>query len=75
MLTLLRRLFTEDEARSVARWSYPPPFDMYNLDPQGHRGLLARSAEGEGYYPALDQDRTVGGFAVFGAEARVHGQA
>ena len=44
-------------------------------DPQGHRELLARSAEGEGYYPALDQDRTVVGFAVFGAEARVRGQA
>lgn len=74
VVTLLRRAFSEEEAGSVASWSYPPPFDLYNLPPQGHQLLLARSADGEGYYPALGQDGTVVAFAVFGAEARVRGQ-
>jgi [ribosomal protein S18]-alanine N-acetyltransferase len=74
VVTLLRRAFSEEEAGSVTSWCYPPPFDLYNLPPHGHELLLARSADGEGYYPALGQDGTVVAFAVFGAEARVLGQ-
>ena len=74
VVTLLQRPFSEEEASSVASWSYPPPFDLYNLPPEEHQLLLARSADGEGYYPGLGQDGTVVAFAVFGAEARVRGQ-
>jgi [ribosomal protein S18]-alanine N-acetyltransferase len=72
--TLLRRPFTPEEARAVAAWAYPPPFDLYDGDP-GNPGLfLARDADGGGYYPAVDGDGSVVAFAVVGAEARVRGQ-
>ena len=74
MLSLLRRPFTPDEARDVAGWIYPPPFDLYDGDP-GNPGLfVARGPGGEGYYPAVDDDGRVVAFAVIGAEARVRGQ-
>jgi L-amino acid N-acyltransferase YncA len=74
VLTLLRRAFTADEARDVAAWAYPPPFDLYDGDP-GNPGLfIARGPGGEGYYPAVDEVGRVVAFAVVGSEARVRGQ-
>ena len=73
--TLLTRAFTEDEARGVASWSYPAPFDVYNVDPENWRLFLDRTREGEGYYPAVGDNGAVVAFCVFGAEARVRGQA
>ena len=55
MLILLTRPFTEDEARAVAGWSYPAPFDMYDVGPDNWRLFLQRTPDGEGYYPALDR--------------------
>jgi [ribosomal protein S18]-alanine N-acetyltransferase len=72
--TLLRRGFREDEARSVAGWSYPPPYSVYDPDPAAVRSFLERSPDGEGYYPAVDDAGAVVGFAVLGVEARVRGQ-
>lgn len=54
MLTLLTRSFSAAEARAVAQWSYPPPFDVYNVDPDDPQLFLRRSPDGEGYYPAVD---------------------
>jgi GNAT superfamily N-acetyltransferase len=74
VLALLRRPLTAEEARDVAGWSYPPPFDLYDSDP-GHADLfLARDADGAGYYPAVDHLGRLVAFAVVGAEARVRGQ-
>jgi ribosomal-protein-alanine N-acetyltransferase len=66
---------TEEEARDVARWAYPPPFDLYDSDPADPGLFLARDARGEGYYPAVDAAGRLVAFAVMGAEARVRGQA
>lgn len=74
MVTLLRRAFTEREARSVADWSYPPPYDIYDADPAHPELFLRRDDEDEGYYPAVDENGTIVAFAVFGTEARVWGQ-
>ena len=72
MLTLLRRPFTAEEAREVAAWAYPPPFDLYDSsDPQV---FLTRGTDGGGYYPAVDDEGRLVAFAVVGAEARVRGQ-
>jgi ribosomal-protein-alanine N-acetyltransferase len=72
VVTLLGRPFTSEEAREVAGWAYPPPFDLYDArDPDL---FVARSDDGAGYYPAVDDDGRVVAFAVVGVEARVRGQ-
>lgn len=72
--TLLRRSFSHDEACTVAAWAYPPPFDLYNVDPTNTSLFTHRDPDGSGYYPATDHDGTVVAFCVFGPEARVRGQ-
>ena len=63
---------TEAEARELATWAYPPPFDVYD---SGDAALfLRRDPDGGGYYPVLDDDGRLIAFAVVGAEARVRGQ-
>ena len=74
MATLLDRPFTVEEAHEATSWSYPPPFDDYNLDASAAALFLDRSREGHGYYPAVDTEGALVGFAVFGLEARVRGQ-
>lgn len=72
MVTVLRRPITVSEARALAGWAYPPPFDLYDgADPALY---LHRGDGGEGYYVAVDDADEVVGFAVLGAEARVRGQ-
>jgi len=71
-LTLLRRPLTAEEAREVASWAYPPPFDLY--DSPDPALFLSRGEDGAGYYPALDDDGRIVAFAVVGTEARVGGQ-
>ena len=72
MVRLLRRPLTEDEARDLAGWAYPAPFDVYD---SGDAGLFRqRTSDGEGYYPAVDDAGRLVAFAVVGAEARVRGQ-
>ncbi len=69
---LLRRPFTADEARELASWAYPPPFDLYDSpDPEL---FLGRAEDGAGYYPAVDDEGRLVAFAVVGVEARVRGQ-
>ncbi len=74
MVTLLRRPFSEDEARLVAGWAYPSPFDLYDSDRDNAEPFLARGADGDGYYPAVDEHGCLVAFAVVGVEARVRGQ-
>jgi [ribosomal protein S18]-alanine N-acetyltransferase len=72
VVRLLRRPFTETEAARVAGWRHPPPFDVYG---SADAGLFQRRGpDGEGYYPAVDDDGRLVAFAVIGAEARVLGQ-
>lgn len=72
--TLLTRPFTHDEAHSVAAWAYPPPFDLYDVDPTNTSLFTNRDPDGSGYYPAAEDDGMVVAFCVFGPEARVRGQ-
>ena len=74
MVLLLARPLTGDEAREVAAWRYPAPYDLYDTGPDGAALLTARTPEGEGYYPGVDASGAVVAFCVFGAEARVAGQ-
>ncbi len=69
------RPFTDGEARAVARWSYEPPFDIYNGDPTRHVDYLAIDDDGYGFYALADSEDDVIGFCCFGEEARVSGQA
>nr|WP_240896098.1 GNAT family N-acetyltransferase [Kineococcus siccus] len=71
---MVTRRFTPAEALSVAAWTYPPPFDLYDVDPAKTELFTARDAEGLGCYPAVDGDGTVVAFCVLGPEARVRGQ-
>jgi len=74
VVTLLDRPFAAEEAHEVTSWSYPSPHDVYNLDASAAALFLDRSSEGHGYYPAVDTEGALVGFAVFGLEARVRGQ-
>ena len=74
MVVLLRRAPTDAEARDLATWAYPPPHDVYDADPGNPALFTSRGADGEGYYPAVDDDGRLVAFAVVGAEARVRGQ-
>lgn len=74
MVAVLSRRFTQTEAREVAGWNYPAPFDIYNVDPNDPQLFLMRTAAGEGYYPAVDDCGEIVAFCVLGAEARVMGQ-
>jgi len=58
----------------VTSWSYPCPHDVYNLDASAAALFLDRSSDDHGYYPAVDTEGALVGFAVFGLEARVRGQ-
>jgi [ribosomal protein S18]-alanine N-acetyltransferase len=69
---LLRRPFTGTEAAQVAGWHYPPPFDVYDATDAGL--FVRRGPDGDGYYPAVDDDGRLVAFAVIGTEARVLGQ-
>ncbi len=71
---LLRRPLTPEEAREVATWAYPPPYDLYDGDPAVPDLFLTRDVDGGGYYPAVDEGGRLVAFAVLGAEARVRGQ-
>lgn len=73
-MALTIRAFTADEAAQVSSWTYPPPFDIYNGDPDDSETFLARSDEGYGYYAVADEDDGVVGFCCYGPEARVKGQ-
>ena len=74
LMALSIRDFTRNEAMRVSSWSYPPPFDIYNGDPDDSEMFLARCEEGYGYYAVADENDEVVGFCCYGPEARVKGQ-
>lgn len=76
MADVVIRPFTSEEARSVAAWTYEPPFDFYNGDPGSPALYLDVDENGFGYYAIVKtgNDQPIG-FCCFGEEARVQGQA
>jgi ribosomal-protein-alanine N-acetyltransferase len=75
MKSLVIRAFTADEAEAASRWTYEPPFDIYNGKATEAELFLERSEDGSGYYAIVDDETAeLIGFCCFGPEARVHGQ-
>lgn len=58
-------------ALEVARWRYPPPYDLYNIDAEP-LALAHFLAAAPGYY-CLREGGELAGFCCFGADARVPG--
>ncbi|GAB2914268.1 hypothetical protein GCM10027047_10330 [Rhodococcus aerolatus] len=71
---LLDRTVTAAEAAVLATWVYPPPWDHYSHD-RVDPAVFLRRGGGEGYHPPVDDDGTLVGFSVLGAEARIPAQA
>ncbi len=65
---------TAQEAREIAAWSYPPPYDYYNI-PSEHRdgALIDFLAPGNRYHAARSERGELTAFFCFGPDARVPG--
>lgn len=60
-------------ALAIARWRYPPPYDVYNIaDSPAEVALFLAGLEHE-YYQLRDGAGALVAFCCFGAEARVPG--
>lgn len=66
------RPFTAADAREVATWRYPSPFDLY--DAADATGLDPPGADGLGYYAIVRPPGELVGFCCLGSEGRVPGQ-
>ena len=67
------RRLTDGDAREIASWTYPPPFDLYDGD--GDVGLMLDVPDdGTGYFAIVDVDEGLAGFCCFGLDARVSEQ-
>ncbi len=64
------RPMTEADARLVSSWSYEPPYDLYDGDPEAVEPLLDPANR---YHVALDETGEIIGFCCFGPDARVPG--
>ncbi|MFI5045877.1 MAG: GNAT family N-acetyltransferase [Acidimicrobiia bacterium] len=71
---MLIRPFTPEDARTVATWSYEPPFDIYDGNPASPEDYLAIDDDGYGYYAIVTTWQELIGFCCFGPEAMVSGQ-
>jgi RimJ/RimL family protein N-acetyltransferase len=63
-------LLTAEQARAIADWRYPPPYDFYDAtgDEDDLRELLDRAGP---YYAALDEHGALVGFFCFKQTAQV----
>lgn len=57
---------------AIVGWRYPPPYDVYDWDPQDDPDLLLVRPE-EGFLAARDAAGALVGFACFGAGGQVPG--
>lgn len=60
---------TEPLAQAITRWRYPPPFDLYDLQPGDEDMLLDPLLR----YHAVFDTTGLAGFACFGEDAQVIG--
>ena len=69
----LQPMFPE-AAKAIARWSYPPPYELYNHPPEKRGAIVEGLLEPDNAYEVL-QDDGLGlvGFCCFGPDARVAG--
>ena len=65
---------TEADARAMAGWSYSPPYDIYNGDPDEVAESVALFLDpANGYFAVRDRSSELAGFCCFGVEGRVPG--
>lgn len=67
-----RRMRTTD-ARAIATWRYPQPWDAYNIAPEDTAGFVADIAGGESDFFAVESGGELVGFRSFGPDGRVPG--
>jgi RimJ/RimL family protein N-acetyltransferase len=64
----------EPSARSLVKWQYGPPYDLYNSDPSEQDSLVQFLVEpSNGYYAIRDDRRDLVAFCCFGRDAQVPG--
>jgi RimJ/RimL family protein N-acetyltransferase len=64
----------EADAREIALWDYPPPYDLYNLDPKEIEGHVVALMDPENhYYSVRDKEGKLIAFICYGPDARVPG--
>lgn len=76
MPTFQFRPFTADDARTMLRWHYPPPLDLYDPDstPESLDADLAYLLNPAfHYHAAVDPAGRMMGFCSFGVDAQVPG--
>jgi RimJ/RimL family protein N-acetyltransferase len=74
-LAVRYRKLKEADARAIAQWGYPAPYDAYSRpfrDPEQVALLLEPDA---GYYALLDEDGGLVGYFCLGAASRIAGGA
>lgn len=75
-MTYIFTAMTEDHARAMLRWQYPPPYDLYNAafaeaDLAEEVAYLVQPDNA--YFAIVNAGGTLIGHCCFGAEARVKG--
>jgi RimJ/RimL family protein N-acetyltransferase len=61
-----------DRAREIARWQYPPPYDIYNLA-ESEEAIAYASDPRNNFYAMEDQTGDLVGFCSFGEDGQVPG--
>ena len=70
------RPFTVDDARTMLGWRYPPPLDLYNVDPTPaslDADVAYLLSPAFHYHAAVDSAGRMVGFCSFGEDAQVPG--
>lgn len=63
---------SEDAARTVFGWRYPPPYDVYNpRDEEADEHLADLLNPAFNYHAALDREGELVGYCCFGSDAQV----
>ena len=74
-LELHFRPLSADEAHTILSWRYPPPYELYNADPDDEeaRAVAAFLDPANAYYAILDGREGLAGYCCYGPDARVPG--
>jgi ribosomal-protein-alanine N-acetyltransferase len=64
----------EASARTIVRWRYEPPYDLYNVAPDEVEGVVQAMLDPQNaYYCLTDQEQQIVAFCCFGPDAQVPG--
>lgn len=73
-MPLCFRIMDEAFARLIVGWSYPPPYDFYNVRPEDcGRALGALADPRNAYYAITEPSGDLVAYCCFGADAQVPG--